>query len=155
MSRPWITSEGRAEIGEEIHLLPQAQEAALRAQREGQALPFRPADRAEQHGIRLQRPRHRVVMQRRAMRLVSGAADEILGEIEAGDPLLVEPFGDADDLVHHLRPDTVTGQDEDLLVRCHRLLLWPASPTGDAKGNRPLYSRRRRPGESARGVVRL
>ncbi len=44
------------------------------------------------------------------MLVEGGAADQILGHVEAGDPALVEPFDDAPDLAHHLGADAVAGE---------------------------------------------
>ncbi len=118
----------RAQIGEQIHFLAQAQEAALGAQLERQGLPFRAADRAEQHGVAGQRLVERAIGQRHAVGVVGGTADQPLGDFEAGDMAAIEKFGDAQDLAHDLRADAVAGQDQNLAVgaRCPRHASGPA-----------------------------
>ena len=68
----------RAEVGVEVHLLAQPQQPALGLQREVERVVLRPADRAEQHRVGGLRPGHRRVGQRRAVRVVGAAADQVL-----------------------------------------------------------------------------
>ncbi len=130
MSRPLITSGFKRrgadqrvehhrgpEIGEEAHLLAQAQQAALGPHRERQLFPFRPADRAEQHRIGRLGVRHGLVGDRRALGVVGAAADQTFAGVEAREALLVEPFDDAMDLAHHFGADAVARQDQEFLVR--------------------------------------
>src|SRR5262249_37149640 len=46
-----VEYHGRTQIGEQIHLLAQPQDAALGTQLERQLVPFRPTHGAEQHGV--------------------------------------------------------------------------------------------------------
>src|SRR6185437_15159017 len=114
-----IEHESGPEIGEKIHVLAQAQQAALGLLRERQIVPFGSADRAEQHGIALQGALHRLFGQGRAVLVERRAADEVLGDIEAGNAALVEPFDDAPDLAHHLGTNAVAGKRENFAVGRH------------------------------------
>ena len=69
----------RAQIGEQVHLLAQLEEAALGLQFERQLLPFRAADRAEQHGVAGERLLQGRFGQRGAVSIVGGTADQVLG----------------------------------------------------------------------------
>ena len=84
-----------AQIGEEIHLLAQAQQPALGLHGKIQIVVFRPAHGAQKHRVDLLRARHRRIGQRRAMRVIGRPADQILGHLE-GDPAPVaEPVDEA------------------------------------------------------------
>ncbi len=106
----------RAQIGEEVHLLAQAKQAALGLQLERQLLPFRAADRAEQHRVGGLRPRQGRIGQRHAVGIVGRAADQPLADIEAGDAALVEKLHHARHLAHDLGADAVARQDQDFAV---------------------------------------
>ncbi len=106
----------RAQIGEQIHFLAQLEEAALGAQFERDRLPFRAADRAEQHRVRGHRLGQRGVGQRHAGGVIGGAADEALGNLEAGDVAAIEELDHAHHLAHDLGADAVTRQNQDLAV---------------------------------------
>ena len=113
--------DGRAQIGEQVHFLAQAQQAALRLLLERQIVPFRAADGAEQHGVNRQRVGHGLVGQRGAVRVQRRTAHQAFLNVEGDVAALVHPVHHAADLAHHLRPDTVTRQDQQFLVRCHSI----------------------------------
>ncbi len=102
----------RAQVGEQVELLAERQEATLGLGGEGQRIPFRPADGAEHDGADglglLQRRR----CQRHAMHVVGGAADQILLDRERDLPPC-QPADDAPDLDHDLGADTVAGEEQD------------------------------------------
>ena len=71
-----------AQVGEKVHLLAQAQQAAFGLHREIEIVVFGAANGAEQNGVNLLRLGHGVVMQRRAVGVIGRAADEIFGHVE-------------------------------------------------------------------------
>ena len=143
-------TQRRAQIGEQLHLLAQAQQAALGLQREGQIVPFRAADRAEQHGVGGPAPCFIVASVKGVpCASIGGAADQILVDLEAGDALAVEPVDDARDLAHHLRADAVAGQEQKFLVRRHdRLIRSRGSGQSQGCAQPALLPRRRRSSSS-------
>ncbi len=76
----------RAQIGEQLEVLAQAQEPGLGPHLVGHAVPFRPADGAEDHRIGGERLFHRRVGNRLAVGVIGAAADEILLGLEASTP---------------------------------------------------------------------
>ena len=102
----------RAQVGEQVELLAQRQQAALGLRGEGQRIVLRAADGAEHDGADrlglLQRGR----CQRHAVHVVGGTADQILLDREP-DLAPAEPADDAADLDHDLGADTVAGEEED------------------------------------------
>ena len=101
-------ADRRAEIGEETEVLAQAQEPRLGTGLVGYLLPFWAANRGEQHGVGSHRPRHGLVGDRLAMRVVGGAADEILLAFEPGAAVMgVEPRDHRLQLGHDLLADAV------------------------------------------------
>ncbi len=111
---------GRAKVGEQGHVLAQAQQAALGLLRERQIVPLRPTDSAEQHPIRGHGRRHGRVGQRHAVRIDGSAADQVLADIEADPAFAVEPVDHPFDFVHHLGPDAISWQKQELLLLAHR-----------------------------------
>ena len=110
---------GRAQVGEEVHLLAQAQQAALGLLAEIGGVPLRAADRTEQHGIGLEGGLHGVVAERHAVLVERGATDQVLGDVEADRALLAHPGNDLADFVHHLGADAVAGQHEQIAIGRH------------------------------------
>ena len=110
---------GRAQVGEEVHLLAQAEQAAFRLLAEVGGVPLRAADRAEQNGIGFQRGLHGVVAERHAVLVERGATDQVLGDVEADRALLAHPGNDLADFVHHLGADAVAGQHEQIAIGRH------------------------------------
>ena len=103
---------GRTQVREEVHLLAQAQQAALGLLGEVGGVPLRAADRTEQHGIGLESSLHGVVAERHAVLVERGATDQVLGDVEADRALLAHPGNDLADFVHHLGADAVARQHE-------------------------------------------
>ena len=112
---------GRAQIGEQLHLLAQAQKAALGLRLERQRVVLRAADRAEQHRVRLERLGHDLVGQGRAVVIVGGAADPSLVELELEPEAAREPVHDPAHLAHHLRADAIARQQQDLAEHAGRV----------------------------------
>ena len=70
------------EVGEQVHLLAQAQKARLGADLEWHVVPLRPADRTEHHRIRSLRLVERFVGQRHAVLVDRTAPDEVALDFE-------------------------------------------------------------------------
>src|SRR5262249_10140443 len=100
---------GGPEVGEEVQLLPEAQQPALRPALLWLLVPLRTPHRAEQDGVALLAELERRVAQRLARRVDRAAADQGGLELEGGAGRL------SDDLEHLLRfgrdleSDTVSG----------------------------------------------
>ena len=88
----------RPQIGEQRQVLAQAQEPRLGTHLIGHAVPFRPADRAEDHRVGGHRLFHRRFGDRGAVGVVGRPADQVLLAFEGGAAGLVEPGDDAADL---------------------------------------------------------
>ena len=107
----------RPQIGEQVHLLAQPQDAALGLQFERQAVPFRAADRAEQHRVAGDRLGQGLVGQRHAdasSRRRRRPAPRLISKLRDVAP--VEKLDHAHDLAHDLRADAVAGQHQDFAV---------------------------------------
>ena len=115
-------ADGRTEIGEELEVLAQAEKAGLRALVVSDAIPFRAADGAEHHRVGGRCASHGRVRDRRPMRIVGAAADEIGLGLDLGTPSRIHPGDDAGDLGHHFGADAVAGEEEEL-VSCHARFL--------------------------------
>ena len=102
----------RAEVGKQIHFLAQPQQTAFRLHAEIQRVVFRSTHSTQQNSVRRLRLCHRVVMQRRAVLVISTAADQILGDIKGYAALCVKPADDLLHFGHHFRTDAVTGEDK-------------------------------------------
>ena len=63
-------ADGRAQIGEQAEVLAQPEQAGFGAHLVGHLVPFRPADRAEEHGVGGERLRHVRFGDRLAVRVV-------------------------------------------------------------------------------------
>ena len=110
---------GRAEIGEELQLLAQAQQALLRLQVERVGVVLGAAHGAEDDGVRGLGERHRAIGHRHAVRVEGSAADEIALALELQALAVAEPGDDALDLGHHLGADAVTGQEQKIADLIH------------------------------------
>ena len=73
----------RAQVGEQVELLAQRQQAALGLLGERQGVPLRAADGAEHDGVDGLGLREGRVGERRAVHVVGGAADQVLLDREA------------------------------------------------------------------------
>ena len=114
-------ADGRAQIGEEAEILAQAQQARLGAHVVGNAVPFRPADGGQQHGVGALGQRHVGFADRLAMRVIGGAADEALLRLEGGDAGCAQKGDELLGLGHDFRADAVAGQKKEL-VGGHEIL---------------------------------
>ena len=115
-----VEHDGRAEIGEQVHLLAQPQQAAFPAAPRRAGSPhFRAADGAEQHRVGGDRIGQRLVGQRQAVRVDGRASHQPFPDVEGDMAAPVHPVHHAADLPHHLRTDAVAGENEQLLVGRH------------------------------------
>jgi hypothetical protein len=122
LHRPARRTPWPAKVGEEVHLLAQAQETTLGLLGEVGGVPLRPTDRAEQHGIGLERRLHRIVRQWHAMLVEGGAADHVLLDVEADRALLAHPGDDLAHFVHDFGADAVARQHQQIAIGRHCLL---------------------------------
>ena len=96
----------RAQVGEQLEPLAQAEQALLgaRLRRVGR-VPLGAADGGEQDGVGVLAGLERLGGERGAVLVDRGAADEVVGQLEGADP--VEDLAGG---VHDLGPDPVTGK---------------------------------------------
>ena len=108
----------RTQIGEQAEVLAQPQQPGLGARLIGNAVPFRAADRAEDHGVA--RP-SACAMVASVMLCLAGvigrAADQALLGLEMRDALRVEPVDQALHLRHHFGADAVAGEKQQFVGR--------------------------------------
>ena len=102
----------RAQIGVEREILAQAQKPRFRPHLIRHAVPFRPADRAEQDRVGGLRLGHGLVGDRDLVRVVAAAADQPFLGREPGDALVVEESDQLFDLGHDFGADAVAGRAE-------------------------------------------
>ena len=107
-------ADRRAQVGEKLKILAQAQKAGFRALVVRHIVPLRPADRAEQHRIGGKRPAHRLVRHRFAMRIEGRAADEVFFDLEPGKPRLGKPGHQLLHLKGGFGADPVAGKQKDI-----------------------------------------
>ena len=105
-------AERRADVGEQAEVFAQPQQARFGAHVVRHAVPFRSADRAEQHGIGGFGLRHRLVGHGDLVGVVGRAADQRFLGLEPGDPALVHPGDHALDLAHDLGADAIAGEEQ-------------------------------------------
>ncbi len=115
-------ADGGTQIGEQLQILAQPQQPGLGPHLVGHRIPFRPADRAEQHRVGGQRLGHVGFGDRLAMRVIGAAADQAFLGLEAAAELLVHGGDQLLDLGHRLGADAVAGEQEEFL-RCHEMSL--------------------------------
>ena len=111
-------ADGGPEIGEQLHVLAQPQQAGFGPHLVGHLVPFRPADRAEQHGVGGERLAHVLFRDRLAMRVVGRAADQPFIGLEAGVELGIHDGDQLLHLAHRLGADAVAGEKQKR-ARCH------------------------------------
>ena len=113
------TSAGKTCAGRRFANRPSSlrmpQQAALGAPVDRQLVPFRTADRAEQHRARAARERERLVGERRALRFDRRAADQRLLEVERNARRARGRLEHAARFARHLGADSVPGQNQDSL----------------------------------------
>ena len=107
-----------AQVGEEIKLLAQLQQASFRADLVGHLVPFGPAHRAENDGVGRPRLAQHLVGQRHAVLVDRAAAAQPGFGGELGLAHLVEEGQHAIDFRHHLGADAVAREQEQLMG-CH------------------------------------
>jgi hypothetical protein len=108
----------RPDVGEQAEVLAQPQQARLRAHVIRHRVPFRPADRAEDHRVGGLGLGHRVVGDRDAVGVVAAAAHQPLFGLEAVGAAIVEEPDDLLHLGHHFGTDAVAGKQQKP-VGCH------------------------------------
>ena len=106
-------ADGGAQIGEQIEVLAQAQQARFGTNRISHLVPFGPADGTEYNGVRRTRQAQSLIRQRHAVLVDGGPTDQRRRGVEAHLPLLVEEGNEALDLGHHLRADAVAGKQQE------------------------------------------
>ena len=115
--RPAPDRDRRAHVGEQAEILAQPQQPGLRPHVVGHLVPFRPADRAEDHGVGGLRLGHGRVGDGDAVRVIGAAADQPLLGLERADALLVEEGDEALDLGHDFGADAVAGEQKEIVGR--------------------------------------
>ena len=113
----------RAQIGEQFHLLAQAQQAGFRANVIGNTIPLRPANSAEQHRIGAKRLCHVIIRNRLAMGVIGRTANQTLIQHEPRAFLLVHPVDELAHFRHGFRANAVAGEQKEVLghvCRFHR-----------------------------------
>ena len=109
-------ADRRPQVGVELQLLAQTEQAGLGPMLVGHVIPARAADGAEQHGISRLRLGHVRLTDRRSVSIVGAAADQPAVDLEARRPLRrVESVQRDDhllDLGHDFAADPVAGQEE-------------------------------------------
>ncbi len=113
--------EQRAQVGEQAERFAQAEQTFLRTARP--ALPLRPANRAQQHGVSAAACGQGVRRQRVAGGVYRGAADQVSLECEAPAETLADAFKHLARDERHLRPDSVAGKKDDV-VPFHAACSW-------------------------------
>jgi hypothetical protein len=118
MSRPSTSSRlSGTQVGEQVELLPEPQQAGLGADLVGDLVPLRPADRAEDDGVGGLGLGEHLVGQRRAVLVDRATAAERLLGLELGLGFLGQERDQPVDLGHHLGADAVAGQEEQVVGR--------------------------------------
>ena len=108
-------ADRRADIGEQAEVLAQAQQPRLRPHVVGHLVPFRPADRAEDHGVGGMRLGHGVVGDGDPVGVVAAAADQPLLGLERAHAVRVHPGDELLHLGHDFGADAVAGEQEELV----------------------------------------
>ena len=105
-------ADGRAQIGEQRHVLAQAQQPGLGANLVGNTIPFRSADGTKQHRIGGHRLLHVGIGDRLAVGVIGGTADKAFVDDEAGILVVVHVGDQLADFGHRLRADAVAWKQE-------------------------------------------
>ena len=106
-----------ANIGEQAELLAQPQQSRLRPHLIWHAVPFRPAHRAEDHGVGRVRLGHGLIGDRDLVGVIAGAPDQSFLGVEPRRAARVHPGDELFHLGHHLGADTVPGEEKELVSR--------------------------------------
>ena len=110
-------ADRRPDIREQAEILAQPQQAGLRPHVIGHAVPFRPADRAEDDGVGRVRLGHGLVGDRDLVGVIAGTADEPFLGLEPPHAARVHPGDEFLHLGHHLGADAVAGEKKELVGR--------------------------------------
>ena len=108
-------ADRRPDVGEQAEVLAQPQQPRLRPHVVGHGVPFRPADRAEDHRIGGVRLGHGGVGDRHLVGVVAAAADQRLLGLERAHAVAVHPGDQFLHLGHHLGADAVAGKQEQIV----------------------------------------
>ena len=130
-----------AQVGVEREVLAQAQQARFRPRVKGHLVPFRPAHRAEDHGVGGLGLLHGGVGDGDPVGVVTAAADQAFLGGELVRPLFVEEVDDALHLAHHFRADAVAGEQQEIMGR-HTQCLAGTLSRGLLEPHRGLGNRR-------------
>ncbi len=139
----FLEHDCRAQVGEQAHVLADAQQTTLRLLVEGHVVPLRATHRAHQHRVGGQARGHRLVGQGHAVRVDRCAADQPLGKLERRNPRRLHPRDDPANLRHHFLTDPVAGQQHHLLLRRHRFIAFHCAQP--KSGDRLFRSRSKKP----------
>ena len=113
----------RADIGEQAEVLAQPQQARFRPHLERHLVPFRPADRAEDHRVGRVRLRHGGVGDRDVVGVVAGAADQPFLGPKIGDACFGVKAEQPFHLGHDFRADAVAGEEKEIETGHERRLM--------------------------------
>ena len=114
-----VEDHRRTQVGEQVHFLAEAQEAALGLLLEGQGVPLGAADGAQQDRVRRHGVGHGRIGQGGIVGVEGGAADQVFRDLEGDGAALVHPLDNAAHLGHYLGADAVARQNEQFLVGGH------------------------------------
>ena len=81
---------------------------------------MRPADRAEQHRVGIDRVGQSLVAQGRAVGVVSGAAYQTFLQLEIDGPVFGHPIDYAKHLAHHFGANAIAWKNQEFFIRCHK-----------------------------------
>ena len=104
-------------LAKRCEILAQPQQAGLGPHVVGHLVPFRPADRAEDHGVRGLRLLHGGVGDGHLVRVIAAAADQRLFGRELVGTFFVEEVDDALHLGHDFGADAVAGKKKQIVGR--------------------------------------
>jgi len=105
------------QIGEQAELLAQAQQPGLGPDVIGHAVPLRPADRTEDHGIGGTSHGHGRIGNALLARIIGRTTDQALLGRKMRDALRVEPVDQPLHLRHHFGADAVAGEQQEFMGR--------------------------------------
>jgi hypothetical protein len=110
-------NDGGANIGEQPKLFAQAQQPRLRPRLERHLVPFRPAYRAEDHGVAGMGLGHGRFGNGDLVRVIAGATDQVVLGLEIGNAFLGVEAEQPLHLGHDFRADAVAGEQKEIVGR--------------------------------------
>ena len=102
-------------MAKSAEILAQPQQPGFRPHVIGHLVPFRPADRAEDHGVGGMRLGHGGVGDRDLVRVVAAAADQPFLGLERAHAVRVHPGDELFHLGHDFGADAVAGEQQELV----------------------------------------